>query len=175
MNGDFILVVTPLAGLAFNVLLQVTGFRYTSRLSMLKSIVAGFLFGFVVVIIGSVFFLIRNVAEFSYALGILMANILTYTALGYCYFHFINLGETARRVRILREICEAGGALSLEEILSRYNGKMILQYRMARLLNNAQVIEHNGRYIIGNPIMLFITKIIVALKLMVIGKRSEFD
>ena len=27
--------------------------------------------------------------------------------LGYCYFHFVNLGETARRVRIVRELWQS--------------------------------------------------------------------
>ena len=53
------------------------------------------------------------------ALGQILLNAVIYAALGYCYFHFINLGETARRIRIIRELYDAKTGLSPEEILNR--------------------------------------------------------
>ena len=103
------------------------------------------------------------------------ANFIIYASLGYCYFHFINLGETARRIRILREIYDSKDGLTMEEILQKYNSKEIVDKRIGRLINNGQVLYKNGRYYIGNPTMLIITKIIVAMKLLLLGRRSEFD
>jgi len=176
MSESFGHLISPLVGLSANVVIQVAGFRFHSRLSMLKSIFLGFAAGFVVVVaLDTFFFFTAQPLAWTFVVGIILANILTYFALGYGYFHFINLGETARRVRILREIYDSPSGLSIDEILARYNGKAILQYRMDRLLGNGQVILDQEKYKIGNPSMLYITKIILFLKLIILGKKSEFE
>ncbi|MDD5505564.1 MAG: hypothetical protein PHR73_02265, partial [Candidatus Omnitrophica bacterium] len=93
----------------------------------------------------------------------------------YCYFNFINLGETGRRIRLLRELYDSGSGLNKEEILSRYNAEEVVVLRMKRLVNNHQIILRAGRYYVGSPVMLLIAKAIVLMKLVVLGKKSEFD
>ena len=85
------------------------------------------------------------------------------------------MGETARRIRLLRELCDSSDGLSKEGILDRYNAKEIIDIRMKRLLGNGQVVLRNGSYFIGNPTMLFFSGIIVFMKLLILGKKSEFD
>jgi predicted transcriptional regulator len=102
-------------------------------------------------------------------------NIASYSALGYCYFHFVNLGETARRIRLLSELNESKNGLSVDEILQRYNAKEIIENRLSRLLKSGQVIHKDNRYYIGKPVMLFMSKMIVLAKLFILGKSSEFD
>jgi hypothetical protein len=104
-----------------------------------------------------------------------VTNFLIYAALGYCYFHFINLGETARRIRILRELYEAPDGLPLEGILERYNAKHIVEMRLRRLIHNGQIVERDGRYYIGSPVMLLIARSITLLKVVILKKKSEFD
>jgi len=99
-----------------------------------------------------------------------VTNLLIYAALGYCYFHFINLGETARRIRILRELYEAPEGLSQEEILERYNAKHIVDMRTHRLIHNSQIVERDGRYYIGNPVMFFIARSITMLKFFILRR-----
>lgn len=174
MGEEGIHLISPIIGLAANVMVQVFGFRFHFSSSMLKSIVLGFGIGFMAVLACDLFFFFHDAPAIEHIIGISLANLLTYMALGYGYFHFINLGETARRVRILREINDAKGGLSIKGILSRYNGKSILAYRMNRLQNNGQILLEEGKYTIGNPTMLLITKIILLLKRIVIGK-NKFD
>jgi hypothetical protein len=50
-----------------------------------------------------------------------LTNVVIYFALSYCYFHFVNLGETARRIRMLRELYASHEGLTVGEILDRYN------------------------------------------------------
>ncbi len=102
-------------------------------------------------------------------------NIVSYSALGYCYFHFVNLGETARRIRLLRELSESNAGLSMDEILQRYNAKEIIENRLNRLLKSGQVIHKDNRYYIGKPVMLFMSKMVVFAKRFILGKSSEFD
>ena len=176
MNESLGHIITSLIGLTVNVLTQVAGFRFYPKLSMLRSIFLGFTAGFVVIFIFELpFFFTAPPTHWPNVVGMLLTNILSYAALGYCYFHFLNLGETARRVRILREIYDSNDGLSIAEVLARYNAKDIIHLRMGRLLGNAQVILHQGKYTIGNSMMLYITRIILLLKLIVVGKKSEFD
>ena len=163
----------PLVGLAANVVVQAAGFRFCSKLSLLKSIMLGFAAGVVMVCAIEAHSALNHPRLPYDESGIFLMNLLTYSALGYCYFHFVNLGETARRVRILREVYDSPNGLKIEEILARYNAKSIIQYRMDRLLNNGQVIVDNGRYIIGNPSMLLFSRILLFLKFILIGKKAS--
>ncbi len=175
MFYSYLQVINPVFGLAVNILVQLISFRFILKSGLLKTVFLGFFAGFLyLLLIESYIFFVMPVSFMDF-LMILLANAITYASLGYCYFHFINLGETARRIRILGEIYDSKDGLSLEEILQRYNAKEIVEKRISRLLNNDQVILKNGRYYIGNPIILMINRIIVAMKLMLLGKRSEFD
>ena len=91
----------------------------------------------------------------------------------YCYFHFVNLGETARRIRILTELWESGDGLSRNEILERYDASHIVNVRLQRMINKKQIIVENGRYYIGKPIMLYMARAIVMMKLVLLRRRSE--
>lgn len=63
---------------------------------------------------------------------------LTYALLAYSYFHLFNMGETARRVRILVELREHGN-ISLDELKSFYDARAILDRRLERLAALGQV------------------------------------
>lgn len=175
MSYSYLQVFNSVLGLMINVLVQVLCFRFIRGLGLLKSVFIGFFAGFISVLIIEFYIFFSISTFFTDFFMLLIVNSIFYASLGYCYFHFINLGETARRIRILGEIYDSKDGLSLEDILQRYNAKEIVEKRISRLLNNGQVILKNGRYYIGNPIMLMINRIIVAMKLMLLGKRSEFD
>lgn len=64
--------------------------------------------------------------------------LLTYALLAYSYFHLFNMGETARRVRILIELREHGN-ISVEELKSFYDAGAILDRRLERLVALGQV------------------------------------
>lgn len=152
-----------------NVIAQVLSFRFVPRLGLLKSVILGFVIGLLsLVSLGSYVFFLKK--EF---FPNIVAGSFIYLSLGYCYFHFINLGETARRIRILRELYDSKSGLSMKEILERYNAGNVVEMRLERLLRNGQVIYKNNRYYIGKPIMLLITKILIMMKLIILGK-GEF-
>lgn len=72
---------------------------------------------------------------------------LTYALFAYSYFHVFNMGETARRVRILSELRERG-ELSAAELKSLYNTAAILDRRMERLVALGQVRLEEGRVVL---------------------------
>lgn len=168
---DYAQAFVPVAGLLINVFIQVACIRCFPRLGLLKSVYAGFAAGLCSIL---AFYFInpgKGLVLSADSFGLLVVNLLAYFSLGYCYFHFINLGETARRIRILRELVESKAGLSLDEILERYNAGEILERRIGRLLSNGQIILCDGKYYIGKPFVLLIAKIILFMKWMILGKR----
>ena len=57
--------------------------------------------------------------------------------------------ETSIRIRLVREFWEAkGGRLTHEELLKRYNGRLILERRLQRLLLAGEIAERQGKYVL---------------------------
>ncbi|OGP15651.1 MAG: hypothetical protein A2052_07245 [Deltaproteobacteria bacterium GWA2_54_12] len=73
--------------------------------------------------------------------------LLAYALLAYSYFHLFNMGETARRVRILVELRERGN-ISVEELKSFYDAGAILDRRLERLVALGQVRLEGGRIVL---------------------------
>lgn len=166
---------SAIIGLGINVVCQVCTCRYITGFGLLKSIFVGFVFGICSLIFIELYCLSQAPLSLLGNVSSIFVNVITYSALGYGYFHFINLGETARRIRILRELYDSKEGFSMEEIINRYNAEEIVDRRIDRLVNNGQIIFRNGKFYIGRPSMLYIARIIVILKLLFLGKRSEFD
>jgi len=160
-------VFSPVIGLVANVISQVCYCRYKGAASLLRSTFFGFAGG-MVIMLGIEF---SYAAQFMPVLAKIVSNIslslITYTALGYCYFHFINLGETARRIRLLRELKKTSNGLTLDDILRAYNAKEIIENRLSRLLKSGQIIEKNNKYYIGKPVMLLMSRAILFAKLFI--------
>lgn len=168
-------IFSPILGLGVNAVCQVCYCRYVKNASLLKSTFFGFLWGLVVMLSIEAFYVQAPISPLFKNLPSIVVGVISYIALGYCYFHFINLGETARRIRLLRELSDSPDGLSLEEILQRYNAKEIIDNRLNRLLKSGQIIHRDNRYYIGKPAMLLMSKAILFLKFFVLGKASELD
>ena len=174
-NNTWFNLVIPLLSFTVNGLFQVVWYRLRAEDGLLKSECLGFVWGLL-------FFFIMHISSYvsdrNTSLDIffiIIANFLIYLTLSYCYFHFINLCLTARRIRLVRDLFDSLNGLTLDEILKNYNASKILEKRTRRLLNSGQIFERNGRYFIGNPMMLFAAYSLVLLKLVFLGKGSEYD
>lgn len=175
MPNNYLNVFVPIIGLAINVLSQVIGFRCFSKLGLLNSIFLGFMTGFFSLFLLEFRIFLIELILIKEFIAISIVHLLTYVLLGYCYFHFLNLGETARRIRILSELEDSPGGLSLEEIITRYNAKEIVERRLLRLLKNGQIKFKSNKYYIGRSTMLLAARFLVALKFILLGKKCEFD
>ena len=165
----------PLGSFIINVFIQLSMNLFNKKCGLLKSEYYGF--------IGGILFLIFFEGLFNYFFFtkviqleiVIITNILIYCCLGYCYFHFINLSVTARRIRLLRLIFSHEKGITYPEILKVYNAKIMIDNRLKRLVDSGQIVKNRKNYFIGNSTMLVITKIVLLLKIIVIGKKSEFD
>jgi len=153
--------LAPVIALSTCVLLHIAISRTMPFVSRHRAIVASVVVGFVAVGGFGVWSVLNESrATISEQIGTLLLLLISYLALVYCYvFGFYNMGESARRVRILRELLSAGErGMSLKEMLQVYNAGMILDIRLERLATAGQIIEKNGRYMIGSRQMLAAAK-----------------
>ena len=63
----------------------------------------------------------------------------------YIGFHLDNMAETARRIRILRELRAAPRGLTREAILAAYSPQEVFDLRIRRLTLAGQCVEEHGR------------------------------
>jgi hypothetical protein len=142
---------------------------------LLRSVFLGFGIGFAFVVAREV---LRFNQGYYYGVedfwAILGVTVITYAFLGYCCFGVIGLGERARRIRLLKDLYIAPEGLGPKEILPRYRAKDMVDIRLGRLTHNGQEEVADGHYFIGKPLMLFLAKFAILMKLLVLGKRSEF-
>ena len=176
MEHNWWSVISPIVGLILNVTAQILGHRLINRLSLLRSVYFGFGLGMLgMILVDAQIYMAGYFGSAVEALAVSMANVIIFSCLGYCYFSAIGMGEHARRIRIMKELEATPQGLTLDKILTRYNAKNMIELRIGRLVRNGQVIEKDGRYLIGKPVMLFFTNLSIFMKKMVIGKSSEFD
>lgn len=162
-------VLIPLIALAVNVIIQVASFRIIRKIGLLKSEYLGFFLGIIFLIYMETWVCFQLFLSLGESACIFIVNSLAYCALGYCYFHFINLNETARRIRILTELFYSENGLSQQEVLGVYNAEEIIGRRIKRLVDHGQVIEKNGKYFIGNPAFLLMAKAVEIMKSVIFG------
>lgn len=104
--------------------------------------------------------------------NLIAPNVLTFLILCYCYFHFFNLGETGRRIRILIELYQAGGSLTEDQLLQRYGAEELLQQRLLRLERAGQIrLEHN--FIHANGASMRIMSLSIDLLKWILGKKTS--
>lgn len=172
MCYGFLGALVPVICLLINVIAQVLCFRYLLKRRLLNSVYAGFISGLAGFVIYKFYCFSRSGIALKEFASIAAANLAAYCALGYCYFHFINLGETARRIRIIQELYGAPEGLTETEILKRYNASEIVEKRVNRLINNGQIVFDQGKYRIGRKSMLFMAKAIITLKIITFGRKA---
>jgi len=165
-------ILIPILSICFNILFQILFCKFLIKRGLLKAVYLGFVCGLLIFMICE-FIAYRNFP--ASWLPLFTVNLIIYGCLSFSFFTFINMGETARRIRLLRELYDLPNGLTKEQILNRYNSKEIIDIRLQRLLGNGQLVLRNGSYFIASPVMLFFSGMILLMKLLILGKRSEFE
>ncbi len=80
----------------------------------------------------------------------------------YAYFHFFNMSETARRIRILLQL-RLKGVLQPEEMREDYSPVSMVKVRLNRLVETGQIIKRSDdQYYIANFFLLRVALFIAA-------------
>jgi putative flippase GtrA len=87
-------------------------------------------------------------------LGALVFAAAVFNAFGYAYFHFFNLSETGRRVRLLLQLNEAG-AIDTATLEGQYSPEHMVQVRLQRLQQMGQLrTDAAGKFYIQGKLLL---------------------
>jgi hypothetical protein len=173
--GQYFLLLTPVAALAVNVVAQVLLVRLQRGRHFLRAQTGGILVGGIALIVFDIFAVTRfDTAGETLALSLLI-NIPTYLALSYCFFNFVNLGQTSIRIRIYSEIAAYPNGMPTEEIAREYQDDVLMRVRLQRLVESGDVVQKCDRYFVGRTRLVRLGNLIFAAKRFVLGKASEFD
>jgi hypothetical protein len=164
------LLIAALAVVA-NVAGQITAYRLLRTSGRLfKSQLAGALIGGLVLAL-----LLSRAPDGGLSADVATADILLYASFCYVYFHWNNMGETARRIRMLRELAAAPEGLRFEEMVQRYSAREILERRLERLSAAGQIGETDGRLVLTSKTVLLSAHLVGLAKRIIFGSRSELD
>jgi len=121
-------------------------------------VITGLLIGFIPLGLLFYFWIINlKIKPYSAILWSGLYLFLIYSLFSYVYFHFFNMSETARRVRILVEIRKKG-TFKKDEILQNYPCCDIVSNRLNRLVALGELRLSEDRYLIGRGMFIFPAK-----------------
>jgi hypothetical protein len=134
----------------------------------------GFGVGLAVFVVMETLFLSEDFST-DHLLTALLVNTPIYICLAYCYYSFVQLGQTSIRIRLYAEIASKTDGLSAEEVAREYSDDSLVAVRIQRLVESGDLIDRNGAFFIGRSRLPLIGDILFAAKGFLLGKTSEFD
>ena len=167
--------VSPIVATVVNVLAQIILFRLRRGTQYFRSIIQAFLLGAITLLIGEAFFVATSELISNWLFLALAVNLPIYLGISYCYYNFVQLGQTSIRLRMYSEIVAHTSGVIVSEIEREYDERGFTEVRLRRLLESGDVIEREGHYFIGRTRLLHIANVILAAKHFLLRKKSEFD
>jgi len=90
----------------------------------------------------------------------LIYSFLMFNSMAYCYFHFFNMSETARRIKLLVGI-RTGRVKTKKDIGIFYNTKGILDNRLKRLEQLSQIYrDASGAYFVKKRLLFNVSLLV---------------
>lgn len=167
-----ILVLTPVIGLLVNVVTHVALSRIRKGRGQMVCMFAGTSSGLVadVAISSKLLFSAGFTGD---VIACMAINFITYMALAWCYFHFVNLNLASLRIRLLNEISLTEDGVLEDEISKRYNAESVIATRLERLAGWGHLVERDGRYFVGKSTFVLIYDIFEVLKYALLGRGNK--
>lgn len=167
-------ILAPIGAVATNVLAQILAVRIGKGRHFLRAVVLGFFIGAVSLIVAQAIFPPASDPREAWSIAMLV-NLPLYAALSYCFFNFVNLGQSSIRIRLYDEIGQHPGGIAIADIVREYDEPALMRMRLQRLTESGDIVEKNGRYFVGRKRFVGIAKVIFALKTFILGRGSEFE
>jgi len=168
-----VVVAAPVLGLAAYCISQILVARMGRGRSPYHSLKLGFICGLLVVMAVSGRGVGRMEIGVQDRIGYLVLNLLTYLALAFGYFNFVNLTVASLRIRLLEEIRESGGALPAESLKAAYNSREVVAIRLQRLIQGGHLVEKDSRLHSGRLPFLIVARIFDGLHWFIFGQRGK--
>ena len=167
-------LLIPILSVLVNLIVQVASFRYWKGSNYFLTIILGFSVGLAAFVFLETLFLWEDFST-DHLLTALLVNTPIYICLAYCYYSFVQLGQTSIRIRLYAEIASKTDGLSAEEVAREYSDDSLVAVRIQRLVESGDLIDRNGAFFIGRSRLPLIGDILFAAKRFLLGKTSEFD
>ena len=167
-------LLIPILSVLMNLIAQVFSFRYWKGSNYFLTIILGFGFGLAGFVVMETLILWKAFST-DHLLIALLVNAPIYVCLAYCYYSFVQLGQTSIRIRLYAEIASKPDGLSAEEVATEYSDDSLVAVRIHRLVESGDLIERNGAFFIGRGRLPLIGNILFFAKRFLLGKTSEFD
>jgi hypothetical protein len=167
--------VAPLLGLAVDIALHVAVSHALPSAGLLRRAAIGAVGGAVTTGVVSAVSLVAQPIGALDAGSQWVLALLTYVALAFGYFNFVNLNVTSLRIRLLRELLDHHPrGLTRDDIVHRYGAETVLRLRLERLLSNGHVVRRGHRYCLDRRTVLVIAHTFTLLNRVVVP-RSEWS
>jgi hypothetical protein len=168
-----VVMAAPVLGLAAYCIAQILIARASPGRSPYHSLKLGFIAGLLVAMAVSSWGVGSMAISLQDRIGYLALNLLTYVALAFGYFNFVNLTVASLRIRLLEEIRESGGSLPAEALKAAYNSREVVAIRLQRLIQGGHLVEKNGRLHSGRLPFLIVARIFDGLHWFIFGQRRK--
>jgi hypothetical protein len=143
--------------------------RFWHAASPYPALITSFFPGLMVTTVATATGLFSMQAPFSDWIGYGLLNVVTYAALGWGYFHFVNLCVASLRIRVLEELSEHGGQATAAHLFARYNDDHLIATRIERLVRGGHLRLHGDRYTCGKPYFLWTARLFAGLRRVILG------
>jgi hypothetical protein len=167
-------LLIPILSVLVNLTVQVLSFRHWRGSNYFLTIILGFGVGLVAFVVMEIPFLWRSFST-DHLLTALLVNAPIYVCLAYCYYSFVQLGQTSIRIRLYAEIASKPYGLSAEEVAREYSDDSLVAVRIQRLVESGDLIKRNRVFFVGRGRLPLIGNILFSAKRFLLGKTSEFD
>jgi len=168
-----VVVAAPVIGLATYCISQILIARIAPGRSPYHSLKLGFVCGLLGVTAIAGWGVSRMAVAVQDRIGYLVLDMLTYLALAFGYFNFVNLTVASLRIRLLEEIRAAGGALPAESLKAVYNSREVVAIRLQRLVQGGHLVEKDGRLHSGRLPFLIVARIFDGLHWFIFGPQGK--
>lgn len=171
MRAEWLLTVAPIIGLGTNCLTHILcrkafGFRTGYAL------VCGFFLGLSVMAVVVAGNLPAAISTGDLA-GLWTALGLTYVALAFGFWAFLNLNMTSLRIRMLRELLHSDKGMSRAELFGRYSAEEFLRRRLARLERSGDLAPFEGQYSLGSRKLIFVDYCLRFFRAVIFGRATR--
>lgn len=168
-----IVVLAPVVGLATYCIFQIAVARLASDRSPYYSLAIGFMCGLGAVLAVASWAASCLAVVVVDRVAYLLLDIVTYLALAFGYFNFVNLTVASLRIRLLEEIQESGGGLPRGALMKNYDSRQVVAIRLDRLVRGGHLMDKDSRLHSGRLSFLIVARIFDGLHWFIIGNSKK--